>query len=187
MSKRIFDLIFSLVFLGLIWPFLCLAWLFAAIDTQSNGIFTQTRIGQYGKPFKIYKLRTIKWIDGQAQISEIGKLLRKYKFDELPQFINILKGDMSVVGPRPDIPGYYDKLTGNDKKVLLLKPGLTSEAAIKYKNEEMLLQQQTNPLVYNDTVLFPDKVQLNLNYLQKQSFKVDMQIILATLKSYIKQ
>lgn len=120
-----------------------------------------------------------------GKVTCLGKILRKYKFDELPQLINILKGDMSVVGPRPDIPGYYDKLTGVEKRILYLKPGLTSLAAIKYKNEEQLLELKENPSYYNDEIIFPDKVKMNLEYQEKQSFFYDLKIILLTFKTFL--
>jgi lipopolysaccharide/colanic/teichoic acid biosynthesis glycosyltransferase len=146
---------------------------------QVTIIFIQTRIGQQAKPFTIYKLKTMQ--DGK--VTRMGKFLRKTKIDELPQLINILKGDMSFVGPRPDVPGYYDQLIGDERKILELKPGLTSLAAIKYCNEEELLKTQTNPLLYNDQIIFPDKVKMNLEYLEKRSFFYDMKIILLTVKS----
>jgi lipopolysaccharide/colanic/teichoic acid biosynthesis glycosyltransferase len=108
-------------------------------------------------------------------------LFRKSKFDELPQFYNVILGDMSVVGPRPDIQGYYDKLEGEDRKILELKPGITSEASIKYRNEDALLEQQVDPVLYNDTVIFPDKVKMNLHYYYTHSFIKDLKIILKTI------
>lgn len=120
------------------------------------------------------------------KISPIGSFLRKYKIDELPQLLNILKGEMSFVGPRPDIEGYYDKLTGEERKILELKPGLTSEASIIYRNEEELLAKQNNPLKYNDEVLFPEKIRLNLDYYYNRSIFLDLKIILRTLLTLFK-
>jgi len=114
-------------------------------------------------------------------ISVFGKFLRKSKIDELPQLFNVLVGDMSFVGPRPDIPGYYDILTGEARKILELKPGLTSEASLKYYDEDSLLAQQEDPLLYNDTILFPDKVYMNLHYYYNRSFLGDLKIILKTI------
>jgi lipopolysaccharide/colanic/teichoic acid biosynthesis glycosyltransferase len=151
----------------------------ASIDTQSNGLFIQERIGQWGRIFKIYKLKTMH--PATAKISSLGWFLRKSKIDELPQLWNVLKGDMSFVGPRPDIAGYYDLLQGEARKILELKPGITSEASIKYANEETLLEQQENPLEYNDIVIFPDKVRLNLDYYYNRSFFGDMVIIVKTV------
>ncbi|WP_298953079.1 sugar transferase [uncultured Nonlabens sp.] len=160
-------------------PFLSISLILAALSTRSTGVFTQIRIGQDGKPFTIYKLQTM--INGK--VTYIGRILRKSKIDELPQLLNILKGDMSFVGPRPDVPGYYDVLKGEQRKVLILKPGLTSLAAIKYRNEEQLLAQQADSLLYNDTIIFPDKVRMNLDYLKKRSFWYDLKIIGLTIKS----
>jgi lipopolysaccharide/colanic/teichoic acid biosynthesis glycosyltransferase len=188
-TKRIFDVLFSGLALFLFFWILLLAWLMAVIDTRTNGVFTQERIGQYGKKFKIYKLRSIQINQNSEnlKITRIGQLLRNYKLDELPQLINVLKGEMSIVGPRPDISGYYDLLQGENRKILELKPGLTSLASLKYYNEDALLEVQEDPLYFNDKVLFPDKVQLNLEYYYRQSFFGDLKIIVATLKSILGQ
>ena len=182
--KRIFDIFFSALFLFLFSWLLLLAWLLAIADTRTNGIFTQERIGQFGNKFKIYKLRTfqINPSGDDAVISRIGQILRNYKLDELPQLFNVMKGQMSIVGPRPDIAGYYDELEGENRKILELKPGLTSLASLKYYNEDELLDQQEFPLQYNDEVLFPDKVQMNLHYYYHHSFCGDLRIILATCR-----
>lgn len=150
----------------------------SAFDTSSNGIFIQKRVGQFGRIFRIIKLRTI---DKKTfTISKIGRFLRKSKIDEVPQLLNVFIGDMSFVGPRPDIPGYYDQLKGNDRLILNLKPGITSLASIKYKNEEQLLAQKHNPLQYNDTVIFPDKVRMNLDYYYNRNFLTDLKILIKT-------
>jgi lipopolysaccharide/colanic/teichoic acid biosynthesis glycosyltransferase len=142
-------------------------------------LFIQERIGQWGRVFKIYKLKTMH--PATAKISSLGRFLRKSKIDELPQLWNVLKGDMSFVGPRPDVAGYYDLLQGEPSRILELKPGITSEASIKYANEETLLEQQENPLEYNDIVIFPDKVRMNLDYYYNRSFFGDMVIIVKTV------
>jgi lipopolysaccharide/colanic/teichoic acid biosynthesis glycosyltransferase len=157
--------------------FLCI--ILASLDTKSFGLFIQERIGQFGKPFRIYKIKTLR--DLTKEISGFGKFLRKSKLDELPQLFNILKGDMSFVGPRPDVAGYYDLLEGENRKVLELKPGLTSEASIKYRYEEKILKSIDNPLSYNDSVLFPDKVKMNLEYYYNHSIWVDIRIIFKTI------
>lgn len=146
-------------------------------------MFFQKRIGQFGKPFMIIKLKTIR--SNSNKVTFTGKFFRKFKIDELPQFFNVLIGDMSIVGPRPDIEGYYDILQGEYCKVLNLKPGITSLASIKYKNEENLLASQENPLKYNDEVIFPDKVKMNLEYYYKQSLFLDIKIIVRTIKSLV--
>lgn len=182
MAKRFFDIVFSITALVLLGWIIVLSWILAALDTKTNGFFLQKRVGQFGKPFTIIKLRTIRRDKaGSTSISKIGAFLRNSKIDELPQFINVLMGDMSIVGPRPDLPGYYDCLEGEDRKVLELRPGLISEASLKYYNEEQLLAVQDNPLKYNDEVIFPDKVSLNLQYYYERSFLGDIRIIFKTL------
>ncbi len=181
MAKRIFDSIFSITTLLLLGWLIIICWLLASIDTKSNGLFIQKRIGQFGKPFNIYKLKSMKEVNGIQTISRFGNFIRKTKIDELPQLFNVLMGQMSIVGPRPDVPGYYDKLQGADRKILELKPGLTSPATLKYANEETLLAQQENPLHYNDTILFPDKVALNLHYYHTRTFFGDLKIIAQTM------
>jgi lipopolysaccharide/colanic/teichoic acid biosynthesis glycosyltransferase len=150
-----------------------------AFDTQSNGFFKQERIGQYGKPFLIYKLRTLH--AQSATISLWGKLLRASKLDESPQILNLLKGEMTLVGPRPDISGYADNLAGADQIILKLKPGITGLASLKYRNEEQILSQQPNPQHYNDEVIWPDKVRINKWYAQNRTLIMDVQIIFYTL------
>jgi lipopolysaccharide/colanic/teichoic acid biosynthesis glycosyltransferase len=177
--KRIFDLVFSLIALILFGWIILLCILIATLNTKSIGIFTQERIGQHGKIFTIFKIKTMN--DRLKTISMFGKFLRKSKLDELPQLFNIIKGDMSVVGPRPDIPGYYDLLEGVNRKILELKPGLTSEASIKYRNEEELLQSAINSKQYNDEIIFPDKVKMNLNYYYNYNLLIDLKIILKTI------
>ncbi len=177
--KRIFDILFSLIAIILLSWLLVLCYLIASFDTSSNGFFFQKRVGQFGQLFTIIKLKTLHPQTGK--ISKIGMFLRKYKLDELPQLINVLFGDMSIVGPRPDISGYYDKLVGEKRKILELKPGITSLASIKYYDEEEILEKQDNPLYYNDTVIFPDKIKMNLDYFYKRSFLLDLKIILKTI------
>ena len=165
-------------------PLLLLLMSLASYDTGFPGIFVQQRIGRNAKYFNIYKFRTIH--PKTCQRSRIGVWMRKSKLDELPQLFNVLKGDMSLIGPRPDIPGYYDKLEGSNRLVLQLKPGLISEAGIKYRNEEELLKQQKSPLQYNDEVLFPDKVKMNLEYYHNLSIKRDLSILLKVFSIFIK-
>lgn len=179
MTKSMFDFILSLLLFFSFIVVLFGIYILSLLDTQSNGLFFQKRIGQNGKPFTIYKFKTIHPKTGS--ISKIGMFLRKYKLDELPQLLNILFGQMSFVGPRPDIKGYYDKLEGDERKILELKPGLTSLASIKYANEDEILKLQSNPLKYNDEVIFPDKVKMNLDYYYNRSFFVDLKIILKTI------
>jgi lipopolysaccharide/colanic/teichoic acid biosynthesis glycosyltransferase len=150
-----------------------------ALDTHSNGFFTQERIGQYGTPFRIYKLRTIH--RSAYKISLWGTFLRTTKLDETPQVINLLRRELSIVGPRPDLPGYADKLEGTDRIILQLKPGITGLATLKYRSEAQLLAHQPNPQQYNDEVIWPDKVRINKWYAQNRTFIMDVQIIFFTL------
>ncbi len=180
MSKRLFDLFFALIGLIISGFLLLILYILASIDTKQNGIFSQKRIGQFGMPFTIYKIRTF-GRSSEKPISKLGAFLRNSKLDELPQLWNIIIGNMSFVGPRPDIAGYYDVLQGENRKILELKPGLTSLASIKYANEEYLLEKQENPLEYNDTIIFPDKVKMNLEYYCSNSIYGDLKIIWKTI------
>ena len=152
-------------------------------------IFKQTRIGRRGKPFTIFKFRTMTVghggssvsVAGESRITPLGAVLRKYKIDELPELWNVLVGDMSFVGPRPDVPGYADRLQGDDREVLELRPGITGPASLKYRNEEELLAAVDNPQEYNDTVIYPDKVRINRYYLHNYSFISDIKMILCTV------
>jgi lipopolysaccharide/colanic/teichoic acid biosynthesis glycosyltransferase len=184
MVKRFFDFFFAALLLLLFSWVLLVSWLIAALDTRTNGIFLQQRIGQHGKKITVYKLRTIRPASRRkgVRISKMGRMLRRYKLNELPQLFQVLTGTLSMVGPRPDVPGYYDLLEGENRKLLALKPGLSSRAALKYFDEEALLAQQQDPLWYNDTVLFPDKVQMNLEYYYHHSFWGDISIILDTVR-----
>ena len=177
--KRLFDVVFSIIVMLILGWLILLCYILVTFETRSNGFFIQYRVGQFGKLFLIYKFKTMHPKTGK--ISRLGAFLRKYKLDELPQFINVLKGEMSIVGPRPDIEGYYDKLEGGNRKVLELKPGITSEASIKYYNEEEILERQNNALLYNDTIIFPDKVKMNLDYYYNQNFLLDIKIIIKTI------
>lgn len=152
-------------------------------------IFKQIRIGQWGKPFTMYKFRTMKnlsststvSVKGDLRITSLGSVLRKWKIDEIPELWNIIKGEMSFVGPRPDVPGYADKLKDADREILKLKPGITGPASLKYINEEELLSKVEDPINYNYEVIFPDKVKINLKYLKKKSILHDIKIIWYTI------
>lgn len=186
MDKRLFDFFFALLLLICFSGLIIILWMMAAIVTKSNGLFLQKRIGQYGKPFTILKFKTMRLVsagDGENStvIPPTAAFFRKYKLDELPQLLNILGGQMSFVGPRPDIPGYYDKLVGEERKILELKPGLTSEASIKYSDEEEILKNIPNPEKFNDEVIFPDKVKMNLYYYYNRSFVGDLKVMFNTM------
>lgn len=188
--KRLFDLSFSFFLLSFLFPVIFVSWLIASIETRSNGFFIQTRIGKGGFPFKVLKIKTMSnpkggrssvSVAGSPDITASGRFFRKYKVDELPQLINVLFGSMSFVGPRPDVPGYADKLAGEDRIVLKVRPGITGPASIKYKNEEEILALQTDPKEYNDNVIWPDKVRINKDYVQNYSFSKDILYIFRTI------
>ncbi len=160
--------------------------LLASIDTKEWGVFSQERIGKAGKVFKIYKIRTLKnephvlgHLDKSA--TRLGKWLRTYKLDELPQLVNVLIGDMSFVGPRPDIKGFADELEGEDRIILGIRPGVTGPATIKYKNEEELLSVQDDPEKYNRTIIWRDKVEINKKYIENWSFYLDLKFIIKSI------
>lgn len=162
----------------------------AGFSTKKFGMFRQVRVGEDGKLFKIYKIRTMKvdipkedfiTLKNDDRITPFGKVLRKYKLDELPQLINIIVGEMSLVGPRPDVPGYADNLVGEDRIILTVKPGLTGSATLKFKNEENLLSKQKNPKKFNDEVIWPEKVKLNRQYIKEWSLFNDIKCIVKTI------
>ncbi|GGE08348.1 sugar transferase [Psychroflexus salis] len=176
--KPALDFVFALFTLILLSPILLILLAVLAFIHKGSPIFTQKRIGQNAQAFIIYKLKTI---NKKGISTPFLQLLRNLKIDELPQLINILKFEMSFVGPRPDIPGYYDQLQPKYISILDLKPGITGYASLAYSNEEAILKKQINPLKYNDEVIFPKKLQLNLAYRKSISFQQDIKIILKTL------
>lgn len=180
MTKRLFDLFFATFGLLFSGGIIMGLYLLASIDTKQSGFFLQKRIGRFGIPFTIYKIRTFGLLT-EKPVSRFGTFLRNSKLDELPQLWNIFLGNMTFVGPRPDVAGYYDLLEGEDRLVLKLKPGLTSLASIKYANEDKLLLNQVDALFYNDTVIFPDKVKMNLEYYYNHSLFGDINIICKTI------
>jgi lipopolysaccharide/colanic/teichoic acid biosynthesis glycosyltransferase len=187
--KYLFNILAS--FIGLIVSVPILAIIAILIKWKMPGpvFFKQKRVGKEGQHFTMVKFRTMTVshsgssisVAGENRITPLGATLRKYKLDELPELWNVLKGDMSIVGPRPDVPGYADKLQGFDRDILALKPGITGPASLKYRNEEELLVVQDDPIRYNDEVIFPDKVRINRNYLEHWSFGLDIKIIIYTL------
>ena len=188
--KSIFDRTASFFGLVFLFPVLIVVGILIRIKMPGGPIiFKQRRVGQHGQLFTMYKFRSMTVghsgssvsVKGESRITPLGAKLRKYKLDELPELWNVLIGDMSLVGPRPDVPGYADKLEGENRRILLLKPGITGPASLKYRNEEEILAEQENPQKYNDAVLFPDKVQINIEYLDNWSFWNDIKIIIYTV------
>ena len=202
--KYLFDRIFSLLGLIFLSPVMLVVAILIRIKMGNQVMFKQERVGKDGKLFTIFKFRTMKEdvegssisMAGDERILPAGVKLRKYRLDELPQLWNVLKGDMSFVGPRPDVPGYADKLEGGDRDVLKLRPGITGPATLKYRLEDEMIaeyvaqKQQEGDLrdaqeiavEYNDTVIYPDKVRLNCYYYRHYSFIKDIQMIFCTVR-----
>ena len=213
MLKIVFDKVVSLVGIIVLSPVLLIVALLIKWKMPGPILFCQQRVGRYGRIFTVYKFRTMTVkaeasvasrnseatsiaSQEQSRITPLGEKLRRYKLDELPELWNVLKGDMSFVGPRPDVPGYADQLKGEDREVLLLRPGITGPASLKYRNEEDILEAVDEALQkgrsglpmgittvqeYNDNVIYPDKVRLNRYYLHHYSFIKDIKMIVCTV------
>lgn len=162
----------------------------ASRDTGLSGFFRQTRVGKDGKLFKVLKIRSMRPVEGvvttvttdhDPRISKVGRFWRKSKIDELPQLWNVFVGDMSFVGPRPDVPGFADKLQGEDRLMLTIRPGITGPATVKYKKEEEILAAQADPEKYNQEVIWPDKVCINIDYIKNYSIGKDIRYIIKTV------
>ena len=188
--KYIFDRVVSFIGLLFLLPVLLVVSILVKVKMPDGPvIFTQKRVGRHGRLFTIYKFRTMEVkhtgstvsVAGESRITPLGAKLRKWKLDELPELWNVLIGDMSFVGPRPDVPGYADLLKDGEERVLELRPGITGPASMKYRDEEELLSQVDNPQEYNDTVIYPDKTRLNLYYLDHYSFIDDIRMIVCTV------
>ncbi len=188
--KFIFDRLMAFIGLFFLWPVLLVVAILIRVKMPGGPvIFKQKRVGRNGNLFTMYKFRSMTVghggssvsVAGESRITPLGAKLRHYKLDELPELWNVLIGDMSFVGPRPDVPGYADLLKGDDREILKLRPGITGPASLKYRNEEDLLALQSDPQRYNDEVIFPDKVRINRYYLHHYSFIKDIQLIFSTI------
>lgn len=190
LTKRLFDIVLSLVSLLMSFAFMVILFVITTCDTKSFGLLSQTRIGLNAKPFKLLKFKTMRdtrqpqnYITtiNDPRITKLGKFLRHSKLDELPQLWNVLVGDMSLVGPRPDITGYADALEGEDRIILSVRPGITGPASLAFKNEEKILDHKENPKAYNDKIIWPEKVKINKDYINNYSLYKDIKIILKTI------
>lgn len=187
--KYIFDRTMAFIGLIFLWPVLLIVAILIKIQMPGPVLFVQPRVGQNGQLFNCHKFRSMTVghggssisVAGEARITPLGAKLRKYKLDELPELWDVLVGNMSFVGPRPDVPGYADKLQGDDRIVLSLRPGITGPATLKYRNEEELLATVKDPIRYNDEVIYPDKVRINRYYAEHYSFCKDIQMIFCTV------
>ncbi len=190
LQKRLFDIVLSVVGICMTWWLMLLAWIFASIEVRSNGLFMQKRIGKEGKTFFVFKIKTMKSIEGidttvtssnDVRITKSGTFFRKTKIDELPQLFNVLFGTMSFVGPRPDVPGFADILENEDRVILEVLPGITGPASLKYKDEEDILSKQEDAERYNREVIWIDKIKINREYVQNWSFQKDIEYIIKTV------
>ena len=193
--KRLFDFFFSLLGLILLSPVFLIVAILIKWTSTGPVFFIQTRIGQHGRIFPIYKFRTMSenaeqtgqlTIGADPRITGVGHFLRKTNIDELPQLINVLKGEMSLVGPRPEVPKYVALYNEGQKKVLNAKPGMTDYASLKYRNESELLGNSKNPEEYYVNKVIPEKLALNLDYINNQSFLLDIKLILWTIFDIVK-
>jgi len=196
-SKRIFDIVFSFVGLVVLTPFLILIALLIKISDGGPAFFKQERIGYKGKPFYIWKFRTMVvnaerlgkqiTVGRDSRITPLGYYLRKFKLDELPQLFNVLKGEMSFVGPRPEVPKYVLLYNEQQRKVIQLIPGITDIASIKYYHESDTLAQAANPEdIYREEIM-PEKIRLNLDYAEKANLWTDFLVILKTILPFIRK
>lgn len=193
---RLFDIFFSALGLIILFPFFIVFYLLIRIESKGGAFYIQERIGKNGKPFGLYKFRSMR-IGSDAEglltvgerdnrITRIGYVLRKTKIDELPQLMNVLKGDMSLVGPRPEVRKYTDMYTEEQRKVLCVRPGITDYASIEYVNENELLSKADDPeRMYIEKVM-PDKIKLNMKYLEHYTIGEYFKIIFLTFKSLVK-
>jgi len=189
--KRIFDFLISLTGLLVISPALIILAVLVKATSSESVFYRQERVGLEGRVFKLLKFRTMVinadklgssvTVKDDPRITPVGRFMRRFKLDELPQLINVLKGDMSFVGPRPDVPGFADKLKGEGRIILSVRPGITGPATLKYRNEEEILAKQTYPDKYNAEVIYPDKVRINRQYVENASFWKDIGYILETI------
>ena len=188
--KRLFDFMVALAGLVVLSPVLLVVAVLVRVTSPGPALFIQERVGKNGRRFRCAKFRTM-CAGAQAQgtvttatdvrVTPIGRWLRRWKLDELPQLWNVLAGRMSFVGPRPDVPGYADRLTGEDRRILDLRPGITGPATLLFRDEERLLALAHDPTVFNDDVIYPQKLRINRDYLETASFWRDVGYILATV------
>lgn len=190
MLKRLFDLLLSAATLLVLWPLLVLLGLWVRLDSPGPAFYRQVRVGREGRPFRIFKFRTMSdrpvpgaqiTVGADPRITRAGRLLRASKLDELPQLINVLLGEMSFVGPRPEVPRYVELYTEDEREVLKLRPGVTDMASIKYRHESELLAEAEDPeRTYIDEVM-RDKLRINLEYMATAGLLSDLGVILLTV------
>lgn len=193
---RFFDIIFSIIGLVILSPLFIVLYLLIRIESKGGGFYSQERIGKNGKPFKLYKFRSMRIGSDKKglitigekdnRITKTGFILRKYKLDELPQLWNVFIGDMSLVGPRPEVKKYTDLYTEEQKQVLHVRPGITDWASIKYVDENKILGESKDPDEAYVNLIMPNKIKLNMVYIQHQTLGEYFKIIFTTLKEIVR-
>ncbi len=196
MLKRLFDLLFSFIGLLILLPFFVIIALLIIVDSRGGVFYRQVRVGKGSCDFYLFKFRSMRTdadkkglltVGGRdSRITRIGYFIRKYKIDELPQLLNVLAGDMSLVGPRPEVRKYVDLYNEEQKKVLTVKPGITDYASIEYSNENELLGKAENPEQVYINEIMPAKLKLNLKYIAEQGISTDLKIIVKTIEKILK-
>lgn len=188
--QRVLDIVLALLILLLSSPLWLLATLAVFLSDFGSPFFRHTRVGREGEPFRLIKFRTMKnnaptqanlTISGDRRITPVGRVLRRLKIDELPQLLNVLAGSMSIVGPRPESPEYVAGYTREQKEILKFRPGLTDPASIKYRYEEKILAQYSDPVAAYRQIVLPDKIALSLDYQRRRTLWSDLVIILQTI------
>ena len=189
--KRLFDITASFFGILILSPLLIFIGLWVGLSSKGGVFYKQIRVGKNNKDFKLYKFRSMRVNSDKqglltvgskdSRITKAGYFIRKYKIDELPQLINVLKGDMSFVGPRPEVRRYVDLYSEEQMKVLSVRPGITDPASIKYRNENDILSSQSNPEQYYIQHIMPDKLKINIDYINTRTFVKDIKIIFQTI------
>jgi lipopolysaccharide/colanic/teichoic acid biosynthesis glycosyltransferase len=196
MIKRTFDLVFALLVLLILFPSMLLIATLVKVSSSGPAIYAGIRIGRKGKPFRLLKFRTMvanadqiggpSTSDDDPRVTRIGQILRRYKFDEMPQLINVLKGEMSFVGPRPEVPSEVALYSQEQRELLTVAPGITDWASMRFHNEGEILKGSVDPHRAYEEKIKPEKIRLGLEYVRRRSFLVDMQILVGTLNVLIK-
>ena len=187
---RPLDVLVSVVGLVVSSPALVLAWIAASRSTKGTGLFRQARIGRGSEPFEIFKFRTMEaetegstvTTADDSRITRVGHVLRRTKLDEVPQLINVFRGEMSLIGPRPDVAGFADNLRGEDRAILRIRPGITGPASVLFANEENILAEVNDPIAFNANTLYPTKTAINRAWIEHGSLTDDLKILLWTVK-----
>lgn len=193
--RRAVDAATAIMALTVASPVLLVMMIAIKLDSPGPVIFRQTRVGRYGEPFQILKLRTMRQdaesqggqltVGADPRVTRVGYFLRKWKLDEIPQLVNVVRGEMALVGPRPEVPRYVDMYTDEQRRVLAVRPGITDPASIKFRNESELMAGQSDPESYYREVLMPSKLSINLAYLEDRSLLSDIRVLLETVRAVL--